>query len=145
MSRSASSWRVIIAIAFLLYPVIDATGVQAGDSRRRATVLRDVRLFSGRGDSFEDHVSIKIENGVITEIARKIDAAGARVVQLQNRPVIPGLIDAHVHLNSIPGSIQRQDDVATTKRFFAQQMRAYLASGVTSVLDAAAPPSSKLL
>ena len=30
---------------------------------------------------------------------------------------------------------------ATTKNFFAQQMRAYVASGVTSVLDAAAPPS----
>lgn len=60
---------------------------------------------------------------------------------MQNRSVIPGLIDALVHLKSIPGAVQRQDDEATTKNFFAQQMRAYVASGVTSVLDAAAPPS----
>ena len=45
-----------------------------------ATILQDVRLFSGISDSFEDHMSIKIENGVITEVAHKIDAKGARVL-----------------------------------------------------------------
>jgi hypothetical protein len=133
--------RVILALALLWSAVYDAKVLKAGAPTHQATILRDVRLFSGLGNSLEDHTSIKIENGVITQIAKKIDAPGARVVQLQNRLVIPGLIDAHVHLKSIPGSIQRQDDAATTKSFFAQQMRAYLASGVTSVLDAAAPPS----
>ena len=40
---------------------------------------------------------------------------------MQNRSVIPGLIDALVHLKSIPGAVQRQDDEATTKNFSAQQ------------------------
>jgi hypothetical protein len=107
----------------------------------KAIILQDVRLFAGTGDSFQDHMSIKIENGIITGVAQKLDTTGARVIQLQNRPVIPGLIDAHVHLKSVPGAIQRQDDEAITKTFFARQMRAYIASGVTAVLDAAAPPS----
>jgi hypothetical protein len=141
MIQKASSRRIISATAFLLLVAIVGRVADAADSLQPATVLQDVRLFSGMSDSFEDHMSIKIENGVITEVANKIDAKGARVLQMRNRSVIPGLIDAHVHLKSIPGAVQRQDDEATTKKFFAQQMRAYVASGVTSVLDAAAPPS----
>ncbi len=141
MIQQASSRRIISATAFLLLVAIVGRVADAADFLQPATVLQDVRLFSGMSDSFEDHMSIKIENGVITEVSKKIDANGARVLQMRNRSVIPGLIDAHVHLKSIPGAVQRQDDEATTKKFFAQQMRAYVSSGVTSVLDAAAPPS----
>lgn len=141
MNNQFSFMRVAAAISILFWPVFNGSFAKAGDAARRVTILQDVRLFSGTGDSFEDHMSIKIENGVITEVGNKIDARGSQVLQMQNRSVIPGLIDAHVHLKSIPGAVQRQDDEATTKKFFAQQMRGYLASGVTSVLDAAAPQS----
>ncbi len=136
----SSSYRVL-ATPFLFFAAIVGRVANAVDALPPATILQDVRLFSGMSDSFEDHMSIKVENGVITEVANKIDANGARVLQMRNRSVIPGLIDAHVHLKSIPGAVQRQDEEATTRKFFAQQMRAYVASGVTSVLDAAAPPS----
>jgi imidazolonepropionase-like amidohydrolase len=86
-------------------------------------------------------MAVKIENGVITNVGRNMDVKGALVLKLQNRLVIPGLIESHVHLKSIPGAVKRQDDKDATKKFFAQQMRSYLASEVTSVLDAAATPS----
>jgi len=123
MSQPVSSRYLVFATPFLLWVASNGRVAEAADSLQTATILQDVRLFSGIGDSFEDHMSIKIENGVITEVGRKIDGNGARVLQLRNRSVIPGLIDAHVHLKSIPGAIQRQDDEATTKKFFAKHIR----------------------
>lgn len=115
--------------------------VQADTKNPLTTILQDVRVFSEKTGGFEDHMSIKIDDGIITGIAKNFETKGTRLIQLQNRFAIPGLIDAHVHLKAIPGSIQRQDSKEATRSFFAQEMRAYIASGVTSVLDAAAPPS----
>jgi predicted amidohydrolase len=58
---------------------------------------------------------------------RTIDAAGATV--------LPGLIDAHVHLESVPGSYYRDDKDDALWAFRVQQLKAYPACGVTTVLD----------
>ncbi len=141
MNKYASSMRVAFVLSIQLCALFSARNAYAGESRRRPIILQDVRIFSGTGESIDDHMEVKIENGVITDVGRNMDVKGARVLKLQNRLVIPGLIDSHVHLKSIPGAVQRQDDKDATRKFFAQQMRSYLASGVTSVLDAAATPS----
>jgi imidazolonepropionase-like amidohydrolase len=55
--------------------------------------------------------------------------------------VMPGLIDCHTHLHSVPGSVFRADSPQAIRTQQLALLRAYLAAGVTTVLDAAAPES----
>lgn len=48
---------------------------------------------------------------------------------------MPGLIDAHVHLQSVPGSVFRKDSDENLQKYRYHQLRAYLACGITTVLD----------
>ncbi len=51
--------------------------------------------------------------------------------------VIPGLIDAHVHVTAVPGADVRGDAPERRRALRREQLRSYLACGVTTVLDAA--------
>ncbi len=62
----------------------------------------------------------------IARIAPHIDDANARVIDASGLHILPGLIDAHVHLRD-PGATHKED--------FATGTRAALAGGVTTVLD----------
>ena len=57
-------------------------------------------------------------------------------MDLSGHFVIRGLIDAHVHLSFGPGSGLRDPNPASWGRHIDQYLNAYLASGVTTVLDA---------
>ena len=46
--------------------------------------------------------AVLIEDGVFTKVGRHVDAAGARVVNLRGRTVVPGLIEGHVHSSASP-------------------------------------------
>jgi imidazolonepropionase-like amidohydrolase len=85
--------------------------------------------------------SILIRAGRIAEIAPQIDAPGIPVLDVAGRTVIPGLIDAHVHVSSIPGAEVRGDSEERRRALRAEQLRSYLACGVTTVLDAASAAS----
>ena len=71
--------------------------------------------------------------GPLPEGVDWIDTAGA--------VVMPGLIDAHVHLSLDPGAHWRPTDPPTHARLLAAHRRALLASGVTTVLDPAILPA----
>jgi imidazolonepropionase-like amidohydrolase len=51
--------------------------------------------------------------------------------------VIPGLIDAHVHATLVPGQYLNDWDTETVDEHLHHHLRAYLAVGVTGVLDCA--------
>jgi imidazolonepropionase-like amidohydrolase len=101
-------------------------------------VLRDVRIV-GRGEA---RMSIRVERGVITAIdPMGPSGSGApedsSVRDLDGAWVMPGLIDAHVHLSLAPAAAVRGDDAATSAALRAHHLRAYLASGVTTIVDPA--------
>jgi imidazolonepropionase-like amidohydrolase len=50
---------------------------------------------------------------------------------------MPGLMDAHAHLSFNPGGLTRNDDAATSRQLRLHHMRAYLASGITTIFDPA--------
>lgn len=93
--------------------------------------IRNLRLPGAAGAT-----TLRIEGGRIVAIGQD-DAAGLEVLDAGGRYAIPGLFDAHVHLTLAPGAALRGDDADTTAELRAWHMRAYLASGITSIFDTA--------
>jgi imidazolonepropionase-like amidohydrolase len=62
--------------------------------------------------------TVVLRSGVIESVGAGAAPAGVRTIDLRNRYVVPGLIDAHVHISSLP------------------QLRSALESGVTTARSA---------
>jgi len=66
-------------------------------------LLRHARLIDGTGAPPRDDVDVLVRDGVIAEVGPGLLAPdGAHVLDLEGRTLLPGLIDAHVHLGSSP-------------------------------------------
>jgi imidazolonepropionase-like amidohydrolase len=92
-----------------------------------ALVLNDVNLIDGTGAPAQPHMRIVIRGERIQSVEAAAGAmpAGAAIWNLHGMSVIPGLIDAHVHLTTGPGNLPQ----------IAQMLRFGLLGGVTSVRD----------
>ena len=90
-------------------------------------VLDDVNLIDGTSAAARAHTRITIRGERIQTVEDAVGApaAGAVIWNLHGMTVIPGLIDAHVHLTSGPGNEAQ----------IAQMLRFGLMGGVTSVPD----------
>jgi len=98
-------------------------------------LITNARILDGSGVR-DRAVSILIENGWITQIDPEIVLAEKiRTLDAAGLLVLPGLVDSHVHLSMSPGSGWRDDSVETERRLLERRLRAYLACGVTAVLD----------
>lgn len=69
---------------------------------------------------------ILIVDETIARVANSIDDADAHIIDASGYHILPGVIDAHVHLRD-PGATHKED--------FATGTRAALAGGVTTILD----------
>lgn len=103
-------------------------GAAAAQSGSPLLVLNDVNLVDGTGAPARPHVRIVIRGeriAAIEDASKGPAPAGADVRDLSGMTVIPGLIDAHVHLTSGPGN---EEQILKTLHFG-------LLGGVTSVRD----------
>lgn len=80
-------------------------------------VLTNASVVDVRTGNIQRGATVVLRNGLIESIGTAA-ASGSRAIDLRGRFVVPGLIDAHVHIGSLP------------------QMRAALDSGVTTVRSA---------
>jgi len=94
----------------------------AGD----AAVIQDVSVWDARGGPVRPHQSVVVRDGHIAEIrdAAAQSPSGVRAIDGSGKTLIPGLIDAHVHLmfDSGPDLLTRaprlmDDWLATTARY----------------------------
>ena len=115
-------------------------GVSAEPADNEATggnalAIINASLVDGTGTPARS-TSITVRDGVIVGIgdpqppdARMLDAGGLTV--------LPGLIDSHVHFQAVPGAVHRKDSAETRRALMHRHLRAHVANGVTTVLDAA--------
>jgi imidazolonepropionase-like amidohydrolase len=131
------SWGLLLSL-FSVVAIADSASNQA-PSR---TWITDVTIVSPENLDHIGKGSVLIENGLIVSVERKKGAkkpAGATVVSGKGQFLIPGLIDSHVHLASVPGMsfdpASRKAEIV--KEYFKQLPRSYLYYGYTTVVDLA--------
>jgi imidazolonepropionase-like amidohydrolase len=117
-------WLSFVGMSFTAHPALAAD-----------LLIRDARLIDGTGSAPRPHMSILIRHGIITEIGPDLSAPAVPALEANGATVLPGLIDAHVHLGVVPGSGQRNDPPDLQRKLRQQHLRSYLACGVTTVLD----------
>jgi imidazolonepropionase-like amidohydrolase len=148
VSKSKVAGRICAAIGILAAQLSIAQAAAAQDSIPSAApgvaiVLKAAHLF--------DSVSGKlIEHGMVVVVDKKIQSVGtdlkvpanARVIDLGDATLLPGFIDAHVHLSSESSKNWYEDWYEGVMRFPAEQSmyaahyaKVTLEAGVTTVRD----------
>ena len=100
--------------------------------------LAGVRLFDGTGGPVTDGAAVLVEDGVIRRVATAAEPCpeGARPVSAGGRVLLPGLIDAHVHLAGRVQPVRRGAEEVlpgTAGHFLQAELRDYLRRGVTTI------------
>ena len=104
----------LVLLAGVLAAGAVAAQVDTGGAAVRPGVLvRAGRLIAVRGGTVLTNQAILIEGDRITEVGAADAVAGhaprdARVIDLRNATVLPGLIDCHTHITSEPGDYYKQ-------------------------------------
>ncbi len=90
------------AVAILGAPVATVQAQRAGPNSARSAqpiVLHAARLFEVDSGRVISPGEVLVEGGRIRAVGRSVERpAGARVIDLGDRTLMPGLIDAHIHL-----------------------------------------------
>ena len=106
----------VFAVAFLATPAAQRPGVPP----QEAIALTNASVINVRTGAVARNATVVLRGGRIESVGAGAAPAGVRAIDLRGRYVVPGLIDAHVHIGALP------------------QMRAALESGVTTVRSAGA-------
>lgn len=144
---------MVSRLAVTLTAILVATAAPGLAAERIAIV--GATLIDGTGSAAVPDTTILVEGDRILSVGRR-DAttipADADVIDAAGRWLMPGLIDAHVHLArsaslySAPGDLDLRahrdwttDEVPRTRNALPQTLARYIASGVTSVIDRGGP------
>src|SRR5919204_4881800 len=114
-------------------------------------VLRNARLIDGHYAGVQERVTVTITGETIATISADGSAPGeARVIDLEGRTLLPGLIDAHNHVAAGPPpakTLRGEEPLPPELRYFAlaNGARAMLAAGITTVRDVGSYDDAQLV
>ena len=100
--------------------------------------LTGARLFDGTGAAVREGAAVLVEDGIIRHVgdASQPCPDGARQLDVGQRTLMPGLIDAHTHAaGRIPQVLRGAEAVlpGTRAHFLQAELRDYLRHGVTTI------------
>jgi imidazolonepropionase-like amidohydrolase len=132
----------IFTVVFATLLSVAAFADSASSQAAGRTWITDVTIISPENLDHIEKGSVLIENGRIVTVERSKKAkkpAGATLVSGKGQYLIPGLIDSHVHLASVPGmsSAQSEGKRKMVEEYFKQLPRSYLYFGYTTLVDLA--------
>jgi imidazolonepropionase-like amidohydrolase len=101
-------------------------------------LFRSARLVDGRG-VLRERADLLVADGRIQRIDSQIRIDDAHVIDLAGRTLVPGLMNAHVHIcfdgSADPASRLASESLPVTAVRAASRLRTTLAMGVTTVRD----------
>jgi imidazolonepropionase-like amidohydrolase len=94
----------------------------------KSIVFRSARVFDVESEALRVGVNVFVQGGVIREISERPPSADEEVVDYGGRVLMPGLIDAHVHVYAAGLNIVRvaQSPMSYLAHFAAQFLHASL-------------------
>src|ERR1700728_4140652 len=103
----------------------------------RRIVFQSARIFDGASETLRAREQVFVEGGVITEISARPPGNEDEVVDCGGRVLMPGLIDAYVHVYGAGLNIVRvvQSPMSYLAHFAAQFLHASLDRGFTTLRD----------
>ena len=126
-----------VAYVLAAFAIVPPAAVSAAQPGPDTLLIRDATLIDGTGAAPKRGVDILVRSGKITAIGHSIaPPAGARIVEASGKYVIPGLVDAHVHLGA-PVLFQLTKE--EREKVVEYTPRAFLYNGVPTIRDAGSP------
>ena len=129
-------------LAFTIIAAAPAVAQQPTPTAGKVTVIHAGELLDKPGQKPRGNSTIMIEDGKITDVRDGFAPApaGARVIDLKNQFVLPGLIDMHVHLYSEGDPLKarlegQRRDYEDGVLIAARNARTTLEAGFTTVRD----------
>ena len=148
LRASAKLWVFAALVPFLFLGAFQAWSrhdlakakILERDLRRgRSWLIQDARIFVGDGKVIE-RGSVLVRKGKIEKIyegaAPEAKSLDAEPIEAAGKTVLPGLIDAHVHLGATGGFYEDWSKF-DAKKSAERALKAYLYSGVTAVRSVA--------
>jgi imidazolonepropionase-like amidohydrolase len=132
----------LFSVLFVSVLPVAVVAGQTSEQAANRTWITDVTIISPERLDRVRTGSVLIEDGRIVRVERKGGVkkpAGAMVVSGKGQFLIPGLIDSHVHLASVPGAgfDQIGGKSGMIRAYYKQLPRSYLYYGYTTVIDLA--------
>jgi imidazolonepropionase-like amidohydrolase len=140
--RGAALVRLVASAALMLGSEVHSEGAVAQDLR-----IEHVTVISPETPRVLRDADVTVRAGRIATIVSAVkdppaQHVGAQILDGRGLYLIPGLIDSHVHLGSIPGMTDEQErahpDIARAAR--EQIPRSYLYFGFTTLIDLISTP-----
>ncbi|MBI1246796.1 amidohydrolase family protein [bacterium] len=106
------------------------------------TLITNVRIFNGENENLSENMCVLVEGNKIVSIAKStVEPENAEVIDGEGRTLMPGLIDAHVHMmmSDIPLSKLMMADPNYVTLVAGKGATATLMRGFTSVRDLGGP------
>jgi len=139
-------WKAAMPVLALVIGVAFMTSAQAAGKKPKkptspATALIGGMLIDGRGGPVMENSAIIFRDKKIIAVGPAKDIKiprNARVIQITGKTVLPGLIDAHIHISGSGGGSREPGEFEP--RAISNNLRSYLKYGVTTVFDMAGNP-----
>jgi len=130
MRRSSTR---LAAVAFLTLLAVAGTTTERPTAQAPAdggvTALTGVRIIDGTGRPPIERGTVLISNGRITAAGATVQVpAGATRVDLAGKTVMPGMINAHAHVQHLTKAMPMRDDLI-------RRLRMYASYGITTAVS----------